>query len=85
MATRREVGNIVEHYKRLSGESGVVAYEIGNESITVLFDNGWRYLYTRRSAGAGNIAQMHKLARAGRGLSTFISQSVHDRYERKWQ
>jgi hypothetical protein len=26
---------------------------------------------------------MHELARAGRGLSTFISQHAHDRYERK--
>lgn len=76
---------MVECYKRLSGESGVVAYEIGDASITVLFDNGWHYLYTKRSAGAGNIAEMHRLARAGRGLSTFISQSVHDRYARKWR
>lgn len=76
---------MVERYKRLSGDSGVVAYEIGDGSIMVLFDNGWHYLYTRRSAGAANIAQMHRLARAGRGLSTFISQSVHDRYECKWQ
>ena len=76
---------MVEPYKRLSGDSGVVAYEIGKGAITVLFDNGWHYLYTGRSAGASNIAQMQRLAQAGRGLSTFISQFVHDRYERKWQ
>lgn len=79
------MGDIVERYKRLGGDSGVVAYEIGEGAITVLFDNGWHYLYTKRSAGAGNIAQMHRLAKAGRGLSTFISQTVHNRYERKWQ
>jgi hypothetical protein len=76
---------VVERYKRLSGDSGVVAYEIRTDSITVLFDNGWHYLYTKRSAGAENIAEMHRLARAGQGLSTFISRFAHDRYQRKWQ
>jgi hypothetical protein len=79
------VEEAVERYKRLNGDSGVVAYEIGADSITVLFTNGWHYLYTKRSAGAANIAQMQRLARAGRGLSTFISQSVHDRFARKWE
>ena len=74
----------VQRYKNLSGDSGVLAYEIGKESITVLFNNGSRYLYTNKSAGASNIVQMQRLARAGHGLSTFISQNVHARYERKW-
>lgn len=75
----------MERYKDLSGDSGVVAYEIGKGSIVVLFRNGWYYRYTNRSAGAANITQMQRLAEAGHGLSTFISQSVHERYEDKWQ
>jgi hypothetical protein len=75
----------VERYKNLSGDSGVVAYEIGKGSITVLFNNGWHYLYTSKSAGAANIKQMQRLATAGHGLSTFISQVTHNRFERKWQ
>lgn len=70
-------------YANLSGKSGIVAYRIGQNSITVEFTGGIRYLYTIDSAGAENIARMHELATAGRGLSTFISQHVHDRYARK--
>ena len=66
-----------------SRESGVVAYDIDAGQIIVQFRNGDRYLYTEDSAGAANIARMQELARAGRGLSSFISQHVHDRYARK--
>jgi hypothetical protein len=73
----------MQRYKNLDGHSGVVAYDIDAGSITVEFTGGDRYLYTEDSAGGANIARMQELARAGRGLSSFISQHVHDRYERK--
>jgi hypothetical protein len=73
----------MQRYKNLGGESGVVAYDIDAGQIIVQFRNGDRYLYTEDSAGAANVARMQALARAGRGLSSFISQHVHDRYERK--
>jgi hypothetical protein len=73
----------MQRYGNPSRESGVVAYDIDAGRIVVQFRNGDRYLYTEDSAGAANIARMHALARAGRGLSTFISQHAHDRYERK--
>jgi hypothetical protein len=73
----------MRRYKNLGGESGVVAYDIDAGQIIVQFKNGDRYLYTEDSAGAANIAQMQALAQAGQGLSSFISQHVHDRYERK--
>jgi hypothetical protein len=73
----------MHRYENLGGESGVVAYDIDAGQIIVQFRNGERYLYTEDSAGAANIAKMQALAKAGRGLSTFISQHVHDRYERK--
>jgi len=73
----------MQRYKNLSGESGVLAYEIGARSITIRFAGGERYLYTDASAGADNIAEMQRLATLGTGLSTFISQVVKDRYERK--
>jgi hypothetical protein len=37
------------------------------------------------AAGAANIAHMHKLATTGQGLCTFITQSVREKYKRKWQ
>ena len=73
----------MERYENHGRETGVVAYEVGRASIVVKFAGGEKYLYTDKSAGAKNIARMQQLARAGRGLSTFISQHVHDRYARK--
>jgi hypothetical protein len=73
----------MQRYGNQSRESGVVAYDIDAGQIIVQFRNGDRYLYTEDSAGAANIATMQELARAGRGLSSFISQHVHDRYARK--
>jgi hypothetical protein len=73
----------MQRYGSHNRESGVVAYDIDAGRIIVQFRNGDRYLYTEDSAGAANIATMQALARTGRGLSTFISQHVHDRYERK--
>jgi hypothetical protein len=73
----------MQRYGNQSRESGVVAYDIDAGQIIVQFRNGDRYLYTEDSAGAANIATMQALARAGRGLSSFISQHVHDRFARK--
>jgi hypothetical protein len=73
----------MEKYKNLSGNSGVVAYEIGSDSIIVEFEDGGTYLYTKHSAGAANIKQMKLLAKAGRGLSTFIVNNVRDKYAAK--
>lgn len=73
----------MHRYKNRSGESGVVAYDIGRRSITVEFDGGVRYLYTDGSAGADNITEMQRLATLGSGLSTYISQIVRERYARK--
>jgi hypothetical protein len=73
----------MQRYKNGGGESGVVAYDIDAGQIIVQFRNGERYLYTEESAGAANVAKMQELARTGHGLSSFISQHVHDRYARK--
>ncbi|MCA1247224.1 hypothetical protein [Massilia sp. MS-15] len=73
----------MHRYRNTSGESGVLAYDIGQDSITIQFQGGERYLYTERSAGAENIARMQELAREGRGLSTFVSQHIRSRYARK--
>lgn len=73
----------MHRYRNQSGESGVTAYELGDDSITIQFTGGDRYLYTGRSAGSENIAKMQELAREGRGLSTFVSQHIRQRYARK--
>ena len=73
----------MEPYKNLNGDSGVVRYELNKGAITVQFSNGWLYEYTNASAGSDAIATMQRLAAAGRGLSGFISTTVHNRYSRK--
>lgn len=70
-------------YKNLAGNSGVMAYEIGKDSIRVKFVDGTTYLYTIQSAGKFNIEMMEKLALAGKGLSSFISTYVRNGYESK--
>jgi hypothetical protein len=73
----------MERYRNLSGNSGVVAYRIARDAITVEFEDGGLYLYTVESAGALNIERMKALAAAGRGLSTFIVRHVRDAYAAK--
>ncbi len=69
-------------YANLGGDSGVESYEIGDDSITVIFSTGVPYLYTSASAGSANIERMKSLARRGEGLNEFINKYVRDKYER---
>jgi hypothetical protein len=73
-------------YKNLSGHSGVVAYAIKDDAIHVRFRDGDapNYLYDAASVGKDKLATMKKLAQAGRGLSTFISQQVGGNYASRW-
>jgi hypothetical protein len=73
----------MKRYKNLSGDSGVVAYETGSDSIKVEFADGGLYLYTYASAGAANIEQMKALAASGKGLATFIVRNVREAYAAK--
>jgi hypothetical protein len=70
-------------YKNLSGNSGVVEYKIGDDSIEVEFVTAGAYLYTYESTGRPKIEKMKKLAVAGKGLSTFISKYVGNAYAAK--
>lgn len=73
----------MERYRNLGGDSGVVAYEFGDTSITVEFSDGAHYLYTYQSAGSYNIEEMKRLAVAGRGLNSFINANVRKKYASK--
>ena len=70
-------------YKNLSGDSGVLAYDLGPDFITVKFLDGVKYRYSYACPGKLFVERMKKLATAGKGLSTYISQTVRERYERK--
>lgn len=73
----------MERYRDLSGNSGVVAYHLGHDSILVQFKNGSRYLYTYASTGPSDVDHMKRLAEKGKGLATFISRHVGKRYAAK--
>ncbi|MEO6523151.1 MAG: hypothetical protein ABIN91_15825 [Mucilaginibacter sp.] len=60
--------------------SGVLAYDVGDDRIKIKFLDGTIYLYTYQSAGEENVEQMKTLAQNGRGLTTFINQFVRDQY-----
>lgn len=62
-------------------QHGVVSYEIGPESIDVGFTSGWIYRFTYASPGQLRVERMKDLARSGKGLSTFISKHVKNRFE----
>lgn len=74
----------MERYANLSGTSGVAGYEITADSITVLFKDGMRYLYTSGSTGLQNILAMQALAKAGSGLNSYIMRNTKMGYSRKW-
>jgi len=73
----------MERYKNLGGDSAVLAYEIGDNSIKVQFRDGSLYLYNYQSAGANNIEHMKELAIAGQGLNSFINRIVRKGYASK--
>ena len=65
---------------RNRANSGVRAYESGTDFIRVQFQTGKPYHYTYETAGPRRVEKMKTLAAAGKGLSTYISQYVKDRY-----
>jgi hypothetical protein len=73
----------VERYRDIDGDSGVSAYEIGEDFVRVQFSTGAIYLYTESSAGSANIEQMKVLAEKGNGLNSFINTRVRKLYARK--
>ena len=70
-------------YKNLGGNSGVVAYEYGDDYIRVEFKDGAMYLYTYESADPDNIEEMKQLAENGQGLNSFINRIVRKKYAKK--
>lgn len=73
----------MEHYKDLDGDSGIIAYEIGNDSIEVEFNGGATYLYNYGSAGREHIEKMKVLAVSGDGLNSYINKNVKKLYVNK--
>ena len=70
-------------YANHSGDSGVRAYAIAATAIEVQFADGTVYVYNYTIPGRAKVEAMKRLARSGRGLSTYISQQVRGAYADK--
>lgn len=70
-------------YMDLGGNSGVTAYELGNDYILVEFHGGSLYLYTYDRPGKFDVENMKELAVRGRGLNTYINKYVRKNYARR--
>lgn len=73
----------MEPYANLSGDSGVEAFEISADSIRVRFRHGETYVYNARAPGPHEVEHMKKLARAGKGLSTYIATVIRTGFDSK--
>lgn len=73
----------MQRYRNLDGASGVAAYDIGDGVIRIRFVNGDTYEYTDEVTGREHVHNMQLLARAGRGLASYVSRFVHDAYARR--
>jgi hypothetical protein len=74
----------VTAYRNRSGNSGVTAFELGDDWIAVRFRSGTTYRYTSAITGAQHVAEMKRRAFAGNGLSSYISEQVGDRYAERY-
>ncbi len=70
-------------YKNLGGNSGISAYETGEDFIEIIFRDGSVYAYTYESAGKNNVLEMKGLAEHGQGLNRFINQNVRTLYDKE--
>jgi hypothetical protein len=73
----------MERYKNRERGSKVYGYELSDDSITVIFNDGAMYVYTNISTGRDNVSRMKVLAQAGQGLNRFINAKVKRSYARK--
>lgn len=71
-----------ERYQDKAGDSGVAAYEILPDGIVLEFKvDGRRYLYSYAKPGKEHVEEMKVLAKAGKGLATYVNRFVRDNYE----
>lgn len=73
-------------YRNLNGNSNVVAYEITEDSIIVVFRSGTHrnYRYNHISPGKAAVDRMKALAVQGHGLNSYISATIKNNFAEKW-
>ena len=74
---------MMTRYKNLSRDSKVVSFHLAKDAVTIRYADCSVYIYTNQTADPGNISKMKTLALAGKGLGTYISANLKDRFMRK--
>lgn len=71
-------------YKLHNPNAGGQAYEWVEGGIILDFgDRDFLYLYNAQKPGADHVAEMIRLARSGKGLTTYVNQHARDNYAAK--
>ncbi len=70
-------------YLNLSGKSGIISYEIGDDFIEVTFKDFSVYKYNQIRPGKAGVDHMKILAKSGSGLNSYISSVVKKNYYKK--
>jgi hypothetical protein len=73
----------LQPYRDAGGDSGVTGYILGSDFIVVEFTDSKAYLYNTTKPGRRHVAEMKKLATAGKGLATYINQYVREHYAKR--
>ena len=73
----------MERYSNRSKQSGVTGYTLGKDFIIIRFADGEVYTYTYKMPGRRHVENMKKLARAGKGLATYINKYVRGNFAGK--
>jgi len=60
-------------YKDINGDSGVIAYEYGDDWIRVQFKHGGIYEYRSSVIGSVHLNTMKRLADSGDGFNAYIN------------
>jgi hypothetical protein len=71
---------VLERYKNISGNSGILAYETRTDFIKIKFSDGGTYRYDYSRPGKIHVEQMKRLAPKGKGLATYVNKFVRDNY-----
>ncbi|MBC7388358.1 MAG: hypothetical protein H7329_04035 [Opitutaceae bacterium] len=73
----------MKKYRSKNEQSGVIAYDSGDDYIMVKFVDETEYLYNENRPGKLHIEKMKTLAQDGEGLATYINVNVRNNYFKK--
>lgn len=63
-------------YRDINGDSGITAYEYGDDWIRVQFKYGGTYEYRASVIGFAHLNTMKQMADAGDGLNAYINKNL---------